>query len=189
MMRHYKVKTNGLVEVVSNISFEIKRPLFDYQAMTHAYDLFYEVPTGMNIRSVLFKGGSKWLTEYFKFDSSSEQDFAIACENDPKVLHWLRPTSNQFDIQYCFDGIYHNYEPDFVVETEDCCYLVEVKRRDEINSPAVVAKKERGIKYWKLASDWCKANGYKPWKYMLIPHDQIKTTTEFKLFTEYFIHE
>jgi len=189
MMRHYKVKTNGLVEVVSNISFEIKRPVFDFSEINNAYDIYYSVPTGLNIRSVLFKGGRKWLTEYFKFDSGSEHDFAIACENDSKVIHWLRPTSDQFDIQYYFDGFYHNYEPDFVVETEDCCYLVEVKRRDEINDPQVQAKKERGIKYCKLASDWCIAHGHKPWKYMLIPHDQINTTTDFQLFIDHFIYE
>ena len=189
MMRHYKVKTNGLIEIVSNISFEIKRPVFDYAEINNAYDIFYDIPTGLNIRSVLFKGGNKWLTEYYKFDSGSEHTFAIACENDSKVIHWLRPTSDQFDIQYQFEGMYHNYEPDFVVETEDCCYLVEVKRRDEINDPQVLAKKERGIKYCKLASDWCIANGHKPWKYMLIPHDQIKTTTDFQLFIDHFIYE
>ena len=33
----------------------------------------------------------KWLTEYYKFDSSQEHYLAISCENDTKVLHWLRP--------------------------------------------------------------------------------------------------
>ena len=189
MMRHYKLKSSGLVEIISNISFDIKRPTYNYSDILSAYDLFYDIPSGINIRSILFKGGKKWLTEYFKFDSASEQEFAIACENDSKVIHWLRPTSDQFDIQYQFEGIYHNYEPDFVVETDDCCYLVEVKRKDEINDPLVIAKKERGIKYCKLASDWCIANGYKPWKYMLIPHDQINTTTDFEKFIKYFIYD
>ena len=189
MMRHYKIKSNGVIEVVNNISFEIKRPIFNNEEIMNAYDLFYDVPSGINIRSVLFKGGQKWLTEYFKFDSEPEHLFAICCENDTKVIHWLRPTNGQFDIQYVYEGLTHNYEPDFVVETNDYCYLVEVKNKNEINDPVVIAKKERGVKYCHLASDWCIANGYKPWKYLLIPHDSITTTTEIQALIDNFCIE
>lgn len=189
MMRHYKMKSVGLVEVISSISYDIKRPLYSAQQIMSPMDLFDDLPTGLDIRSCVFRGGSKWLTEFYKFDSESEQIFAISLENDRKVIHWLRPTSDQFDLQYKYEGISHNYEPDFVVETEDTCYLVEVKRRSELNDGMVLAKKERGIKYCKIASQWCIANGHKPWKYMLVPHDQITTTTSFDSYVTNFVYE
>lgn len=176
MMQHYKVKNSHLVEVVSNISFEIIRPVYDLSDINNAVDLFYDVPEGKNIKSIVFHGGKKWLTEFYKFDSSQEHYLAISCENDTKVLHWLRPSSKQFDIQYLFEGQYHDYQPDLVIEAEDRCYLVEVKDSRKMNDPDVLAKKDRAVKYCKIASDWCIANGYKPWTYLLIPHDVITTT-------------
>jgi type III restriction enzyme len=148
------------------------------------------VPTGLDIKSLVFKGGRKWLTEYYKFDSGSEKDFAESLENDNRtVIHWLRPAKEQFDLQYKFDGQIHQYEPDFVVETNDMCYLVEVKRRSEMNDPMVIAKRDRGVKYCKLASAWCIANHHKPWKYLFIPHDAITSTTSFDSYLEHFIIE
>ena len=180
MMRHYKTKISGLVEVVSSISYDIKRPFFNSEQIMNAFDLYDDVPTGMDIKSIVFRGGKKWLTEFYKFDSGSEKDFAVSLENDRKVIHWLRPTKDQFDLQYKFEGIVHEYEPDFVVETEDTCYLVEVKRRSEMNNPQVLAKKQRGLDYCKKATQWCIANHHKPWKYLFIPHDQITETTSFE---------
>ena len=69
------------------------------------------------------------------------------------------------------------------------CYLVEVKRSSELNDPQVIAKRDRGVKYCKLASQWCIANGHKPWKYLLIPHDKITTITSFDAYTNNFIVE
>lgn len=186
MMRHYKMKTNGLVEVISSISYDIKPPMFERQQLLDAMDLYDEIPSGMDIKSCTFKGGNKWLTEYFKFDSGSEKSFVISLENDRKVIHWLRPTRDQFDLKYKFDGIAHNYEPDFVVETDDTCYLIEIKRRSEMNDPVVEAKKKRALSYCKKASDWCIANNHKPWKYILIPHDQITETTSFDAYVRNF---
>lgn len=187
MMRHYKLKQGNLIEVVSSISYDIKRPLFDAQQLRDSLDLYEEVPTRMEIKGIVFHGGKKWLTEFYKFDSRPEKSFAICCENDKRVIHWLRPANNQFDIQYRFEGQIHTYEPDFVVETEDCCYLVEIKSRNEINDPIVLAKKERALAYCKLASAWCIANHKKPWKYMFIPHDMITETSNFDLFLTHFI--
>lgn len=177
LLRHYKVKSNGIIEVVNNVSYEIKRPVFDNKDLLNAHNLF-NLLSDEKIKSVVFKGGDKWLTEYFRFDSEPEQKLAIACENDKNIIHWLRPTSTQFDIQYDFDGAKHNYEPDMVIETKDCCYLVEVKRRDQLNDPQVLAKKARGVEYCKIASDWCIANGLKKWTYVIIPHDAITSTSD-----------
>jgi type III restriction enzyme len=177
MMRHYRVKSSGLVEVISNISFDIKRPVFDHPDVENALDLYTPLDSEMKIKSTVFHGGQKWLTEYYRFDSGSERDFAKACENEPKIIHWLRPAPDQFDLDYTFEGISHVYEPDFVVETKDCCYLVEVKARKDMQDPQVLAKMKRGIEYCSLATKWCLSNGYKPWEYMFVPHDAITSTT------------
>ena len=66
-----------------------------------------------------------------KFDSSTEQDFAYVLENDKKVMKWLRPVSNQFNI-YWGNGA-HKYEPDFIVETDDTIFMVETKSAAEID--------------------------------------------------------
>ncbi len=76
-----------------------------------------------------------------------------------------------------------------MVEMEECCYLVEIKQRGELNDPMVLAKKERGLEYCKLASAWCIANHKKPWKYMFIPHDAITDTSNFDLFLAHFVVE
>ena len=99
-------------------------------------------------------------------------------ENDKEVLKWLRPAPNQFRIYWK-----HNskiYEPDFVVETNDCIYLVEPKAANEINDPDVQAKAQAALKYCKHATEFTSEYGGKPWKYVLIPHDQVTKTSSFK---------
>lgn len=181
LMAHRRVKNaSTLEEYVSNISYEIKRPIFTSDQIANAYELFYDLPTGIDIKTVVFKGGSKWMTEYYKFDSNSEKKFTILCENDPNVIHWLRPVNNQFDLYYEYQGQTHTYYPDLVVETNDAIYLVEVKRRDELEDEQVLAKKKRGVSYCKLASDKCRELGLKEWTYLLVPHDAFSTTTPFE---------
>ena len=49
-----------------------------------------------DIRSVTYDGARKSVTSPYKFDSNPERIFAIACENSPEVVQWLRPSSKQF---------------------------------------------------------------------------------------------
>lgn len=114
------------------------------------------------------------MTTLCKFDSNPERLFALACENSPEVIRWLKPASNQFNITY---NRGHRYEPDFVVETEDMYYLVEVKAKNKLSDPDVIAKKERGIKYCKVASEYNLANGHKAFSYLFIPHDEISASS------------
>lgn len=72
-----------------------------------------------------------------------------------------------------------NYELDFVVETKDAIYLVEVKGEDKINDPDAIAKKNRGIQYCEVATRWSKANGYKPWRHLFIPSKQVMPNSSF----------
>lgn len=140
-------------------------------------DFRTEVPKKF-VRKYIYTG---FLKSYYlenKFDSSTELDFAFVLEVDPKVKKWLRPAPAQFSI-YWGNGA-HRYEPDFVVETDDCIYLVETKRADDLDDKAVQAKKAAAMEYCKNASEYTKENGGKPWKYALLAHDVVDRTSSFQ---------
>ena len=94
------------------------------------------------------------------------------------MLRWIRPTAKQFNI-YWLNGT-KNYEPDFVVETEQCIYMIETKRADELEKDSVIAKKEAAQQYCKRASAYTTENGGKPWKYVIVAHDNVSRTVSFE---------
>lgn len=129
------------------------------------------------VRKYIYTG---FLKSYYlenKFDSSTELDFAFVLEVDPKVKKWLRPAPTQFSI-YWGNGA-HRYEPDFVVETDDCIYLVETKRADDLDDESVKAKKSAAIEYCKNATEYTRENGGKPWRYVLLAHDLVDRSASF----------
>lgn len=113
-----------------------------------------------------------------KFDSSTELDFANVLEIDPVIKKWLRPAPTQFNI-YWGNGA-HRYEPDFIVETDDCIYMVETKAKKDLTDSDVQAKKAAALEYCKNATEYTTANGGKPWKYALLSHDLVSRTSSFK---------
>ena len=124
------------------------------------------------MKKYIFFGFLKSYYLTYKFDSSTELDFAFLLENDEKVLRWLRPVPNQFRI-YWGNGV-HRYEPDFVVETKDTIYMVETKANNELNNEEVVEKKKAAMEYCSVVSK----ETSKPWKYVLIPHDAVGRTMQ-----------
>ena len=58
-------------------------------------------------------------------------------------------------------------------------YLVEVKGEDKLNAPDVIAKKNRAVQYYAVASRWGQANGYKDWQYLFIPSKEVKISSSF----------
>lgn len=136
-----------------------------------------------DIRKVLFVGIEKGVFDTAKFDSRPELIFArIIDKKSSSTLKWLRPKQDEFDLKYEFKGEYHNYYPDFVVETEDNRFLVEVKGLDKLNDPQVIEKKKRGKAYCKIVSEWATLAGSKPWKYLFIPETAINETMTFDYF-------
>ena len=137
----------------------------------------------INIKSVLFDGIKKGVFDSAKFDSYPELILARVLENDRSVINWLRPAQSEFNITY---NRGKHYIPDFVVETEDTFFIIEVKGEDKINDPDVIAKGKKAVIYCKVASDWSKENGRKPWKYVFIPSKEIQITSSFDNLTERF---
>jgi len=132
----------------------------------------------VQVPKFVFRGFEKSCHFEYKFDSRTEQTLSYILENDKEVLKWLRPAPNQFRIYWL-----HNsklYEPDFVAETADCIYLIEPKSANEIKDADVQEKAQAALKYCKYATEYTAEHGGKPWKYVLIPHDQVTKTSSFK---------
>lgn len=81
------------------------------------------------------------------FESKQEKWLADILDRDEEVLRWVRPPTGQMPIAYKGG----NYNPDFIVETnEDRLFVLEVKARDEIIDEDVQAKARAGVA-------WCRS--------------------------------
>ena len=130
-----------------------------------------------SIPSKLFNGFDKACHTLYKFDSKTEKDFAIILEDDKSVLKWLRPAKKQFHIYWKHNS--KQYEPDFVVETDNTIYLIETKKAQDINSSDVQDKARAALIYCKNASDYAAKVDGKPWKYIIVPHDEVMQNMSF----------
>ncbi len=171
MLRHFYCE-NGFLqeEVVGTRKYNLQQS-YSFLERVNLFSAYTE-----NIQSVLFDGIRKGVFSAAKFDSQPELVLARVLEADTDVLNWLRPAPQEFNITYNHG---HKYEPDFVVETADTIYLVEVKGEDKLSDPDVIAKKKRGVQYCEVASRWGKANGYKQWRYLFIPSKQVMPSSSF----------
>lgn len=130
------------------------------------------------IPKLIFRGFTKACHFEYKFESKAEQDFSFVLENDNEVKKWLRPAPNQFRIYWHNNS--RRYEPDFVVETDDAIYIVEPKSSASLQDADVLAKKAAAEKYCRYATEYNLQHEGKPWKYVLIPHNEISRTVSFQ---------
>ena len=139
----------------------------------NARDFRIPIPEGekVRIKSMLFCGFERCLYAIQKFDSDSERRFAVILENDKDfVQKWFKPSKGDFQIHYSHE---ESYEPDFVVETNDTKFLCEPKQASEMDDVTVLRKADAAAVWCEQASDYAASTGGKPWRYLLIPHDQI----------------
>lgn len=129
-----------------------------------------------NIKSILFDGIMKGVFSSAKFDSKPELILARILEKDSKVTKWLRPAQNELNINY---NRGKHYVPDFVVETEDYFYIVEVKGEDKIEDADVIAKSKKAVQFCDVVTNWAKENSKKGWKYVFIPSKEILPSSSF----------
>ena len=171
MLQHFYCENGFLREEVVGTRQYNSQQSYSFLERVNLFSAYTE-----NIQSVLFDGIKKGVFSAAKFDSQPELVLARVLEVDADVLNWLRPAPQEFNITYNHG---RKYEPDFVVETADTVYLVEVKGEDKLNDPDVIAKKKRGVRYCEVASRWGKANGYKQWRYLFIPSKQVMPSSSF----------
>jgi type III restriction enzyme len=138
------------------------------EAPRHFRDTVAEVG---RIKQMLFGGFTKCLYPLQKFDSDTERRFAVLLERDARK--WFKPAKGQFQMYYKLGTEQPEYVPDFVVEMESFILLAETKKRDDLASNEVIAKAAAAVRWCKHASDHAKTVGGKPWKYLLVPHDEI----------------
>jgi type III restriction enzyme len=138
-------------------------------------DFKKEIADKKNIRQYLYTGYKKSYYPDNGFDSDDERKLSVILEEDQEVLRWIKPPLNQMGLFYKAG---HQYNPDFIVETADSKYLVEVKASNMTKDEDVLDKAKSAIK-------WCEcATGVdadkKDWKFRLISGQNIVVGNTFK---------
>ncbi|MDF0643478.1 MAG: DEAD/DEAH box helicase family protein [Nitrospira sp.] len=144
-----------------------------YTRLSREEDLDFRQPPPdvNNIGKYLFRGFSRCLYPVQKFQSDSERRFSVILDRD--TLKWFKPAKGQFQIFYKLGADQPEYVPDFVAETSDSIFMLEVKSRADLTDTLVQEKKKAAMTWCSHATTFSTSNGGKPWKYVLIPHDVI----------------
>ncbi len=157
--------------VVSKGYVELKPSAYTYSVNEPTADYRVSPDDKSNMSKYVFGGFKNCLYPVQKFASEAERVLAVILERDAQK--WFKPAKGQFLIFYKQGADHPEYQPDFVAETKDAIYMLEPKASNQMTDPVVVAKKEAAIRWCKNASDYALANGGKPWRYVLIPHNAI----------------
>jgi type III restriction enzyme len=172
MNQHYEEKATEYIVSVPKGFQTLSASSAEVELGKGARNFRQPVEDRLLIRSMVFGGFGKCLYPAVKFDSDSERRFATILEDDGHVLKWLKPPKDVLKIHYSDED---NYQPDFIVETKNGRFLCEIKRASEVDD-TIVQKKA------KSASEWCERASTisdKPWKYVLLAHDQIQINRTF----------
>ena len=132
--------------------------------------LYYkkEVPDKKNIKQYLFEGYKKSYYAENAFDSDDERRLSVILEEDSDVIRFIKPPLNQLGLFY---KAAKQYNPDFLVETADKKYMIEVKAANQTDNEDVQEKAKAALKWCECASE-VDADG-KTWEYRLVPGDKI----------------
>ncbi|MGD9583222.1 MAG: DEAD/DEAH box helicase [Lysobacterales bacterium] len=171
MMEHFWEKASGYEVQVSRGFTELKPCNYTATASQPARHFRDTVPDPGRIKQLLFGGFARCLYPLQKFDSDTERRFSIILDRD--AMKWCKPAKGQFQIYYQRGSEQPEYIPDFVAETEATIFLVETKARAEIDTQEVKAKADAAARWCRHASVYAATVGSKPWRYLLVPHDQI----------------
>jgi type III restriction enzyme len=184
MMGHfYETATEYAVEVRRGFT-ALKAPTYTVAAGQAVRDYRNTVDELSRIKQMLFGGFGRCLYPVQKFDSDTERRFAVILERDADK--WFKPAKGQFQIFYKLGTEHPEYVPDFVAETPQHLLLCETKAGNEVGADDVRAKAEAGSLWCRHAAEHAVKIGAKPWKYLLIPHEQV---TEDKRLVDFFQFE
>ena len=171
MMAHFWEQATGYEVQVSRGFTELRPCNYTITAGHSPRHYIDPVEELSKIKQYLFGGFQKCLYPLQKFDSDSERRFSIILERDANK--WFKPAKGQFQVYYKLGIDQPEYVPDFVVETDDAILMAETKRKDDMQTAEVQAKAEAAARWCKHASEHAASIDGKPWKYLLIPHDEI----------------
>ena len=171
MMAHFWEEATEYEVQVSRGFTELRPCNYTATAGQTAHHFRETVTETSRIKQMLFGGFARCLYPLQKFDSDTERRFAIILERD--ATKWFKPAKGQFQIYYKLGTEQPEYIPDFVAETDATIFMVETKARADINTQEVQAKAAAAMRWCKHASDHAASVGTKPWKYLLVPHDEV----------------
>lgn len=183
MLAHFWEQATAYEVNISRGFTELKACIYTASAEQTVHHYRETVTELSKIKQMLFGGFSKCLYPLQKFDSDTERRFAIILERH--ALKWFKPAKGQFQIYYKHGTEQPEYVPDFVVEMDDIIMMAETKARNDMNDGQVQAKASSAAQWCKHASDYARSVGSKPWKYVLIPHDEITDSKRLSDFLRY----
>ncbi|MFH1252739.1 MAG: DEAD/DEAH box helicase family protein [Candidatus Uhrbacteria bacterium] len=178
LQQHFYLESSGFEEPLVYPFDRIKPHNFSKYTADSVHHYTETITPTNTIPSKVFSGFKKACHNLYKFDSKSEKDFAAILEKDTDVLKWLRPADSQFELYWKYNS--KRYHPDFVVETADTIFMVEIKAEKDIDDTEVQEKAEAGKKYCESATVFNLANGGKKWVYVLIPHTSVAPNMSLK---------
>lgn len=149
----------------------LKQPCYTVNSEL-VYDFRQSPQVKSNMAKYLFGGFERCLYPYQQFQSDAERVLSIIL--DRETHKWFKPARGQFCIDYQWQGSQPEYQPDFITETDNQIYMIEVKASHQMAAGDVQAKKTAAITWCKNASEYSQKYGGKVWNYVLIPHDKIK---------------
>ncbi len=171
MQEHYWENVAGYDVQISKGYTELKPSAYTHAVKEAQADYRISPADKSNMARYLFGGFEKCLYSVQKFDSEAERKLAVILDRD--ALKWFKPAKGQFQIFYKQGSDHSEYQPDFVAEAEEAIYMLEPKASNQMTDPVVLAKKEAALNWCRNASDHAISHGTKPWRYVLIPHDEI----------------
>jgi type III restriction enzyme len=181
LQKHFYIKSGGFEEPVVHPFTKIEPHNFSKYTADNVHHYTETItPTNM-ISTKIFGGFKKACHNLYKFDSKSEKDFAAILEQDRDVLKWLRPAMAQFSIYWNHNS--QRYIPDFIAETIDGIYMIEIKAEKDVDDLDVQEKMAAGKRFCDSASTFNLRNNAKKWSYVLIPHSAVSPNMSFKALT------
>lgn len=123
------------------------------------------------IAQYVYGGFTKCAYPVQKFHSDTERVLAGVLERD--ASRWFRPVAGQFNIYYRSGANQPEYVPDFAAAMSDLNLIIEAKAAKDMENGDVRAKAVAAVAWCKNASAYSEAQGGKPWKYLLVPHDAV----------------
>lgn len=184
MQTHYWEEAIDCEVKVSKGFTELKPSAYTHIATEPPLDFHVSPQDKSNMAKYLFGGFERCLYPVQKFDSEAERKLAVILERE--AIKWFKPAKGQFQIFYRSGADHLEYQPDFVAETADSVFMLEPKARNQMAAPDVLAKAEAAKKWCANASTHAQGCGGKPWRYVLIPHDEIATNITLESLTRRF---
>ena len=178
LQQHFYLESAGYEEPIIYPFTRIEPHNFSKYTADSVYPYIETITPTHSIPSKVFGGFKKACHNLYKYDSKAEKDFSTILEQDKEVIKWLRPAQAQFSLYWKQNS--QRYTPDFIVETKDVIYMVEIKAEREIDTAEVQEKAAAGQKYCEAVTKYNLENGGKKWEYAIVPHTAVAPNMSFK---------